>query len=195
APDSREHESLVVTTVKPSAIHAGMLAAGLEPGQPLRIEQERRIAPTGDAVRVEVATVLDDVPGPFNLLSDWVIRVEPDAQTSAPERLSSAPGWGLVFAGSRVDGRGYAADNTGTIVGLTGFGTEVIGASWTLSPWAAEDEPVWIVDAERIADYGTEVIVRISTGADNSRRADDPADPAGPSVVDDPDAARPRPER
>jgi hypothetical protein len=156
-PDAREHESLVVTRVKPSAIHAGLLAAGLEPGAPVRWEGDRvGEAARGAKVRVEVATVEDGKVGGFVDLVSWAVHKESE------QRLLDAEGWGLVFAGSRMDDReGYAADETGTIIGLTGFGTEVVAAAWGLSPQAAVDEPVWIADEERVPKVGTAVVVRV----------------------------------
>lgn len=155
-PDSREHESLVVTRVKPSAIHAGLLAAGMEPGHPIRWEGTRVGEPaSGAKVRVEVATVEDGTVGEFVDLASWAVHKD------TKQRLPDADGWGLVFAGSRMDERGYAADQTGTIIGLTGFGTEVVAAAWGLSPQAAVDEPVWIVDKERVPKVGTPVVVRV----------------------------------
>ena len=157
APDSREHESLVVTTVKPSAIHAGLLAAGFEPGHPIRWSKgEVEARAEGPGVRVEVATVEDGNTGAFVDLASWAMH------QGSGERLTEAEGWGLVFAGSALGEDGYAADRTGTIVGLTGFGTEVVAARWNLSPEATVDEPVWIVDTERTPKFGTEVVVRIT---------------------------------
>jgi hypothetical protein len=169
-PDSREHESLVVTTVKPSAIHAGLLAAGLEAGHPVawRGGKVDRTA-AGPRVTVEVAVVGKEGVGGFVDLASWVVNQE------TRERLPSAPGWGLVFAGSLLDGRGYAADKTGTIIGLTGFGTEVVAASWDLSPEASIDEPVWIVDKERVPAFGAEVVVRIRA-ANSEKPAGKPAE-------------------
>lgn len=157
APDSREHESLVVTTVKPSAIHAGMLAAGFEPGHPVRWDKGRvEASATGDRVRVEAAVVEGEEPGDFVDLALWAVHKDTE------RRLPEAEGWGLVFAGSVLDDEGFAADRSGTIVGLTGFGTEVVAAVWDLSPQSAIDEPVWIVDADRVPKFGTEVVVRIT---------------------------------
>jgi hypothetical protein len=176
-PNSREHESLVVTTVKPSAIHAGLLAAGLEAGHPVawrggRIDR----AAAGPRVRVEVAVVGKEGEGEgkegvggFVDLASWAVNQE------TQEHLPSAEEWGLVFAGSLLDERGYAADKTGTIVGLTGFGTEVVAASWGLSPQAAIDEPVWIVDKERVPAFGAEVVVRIRA-ANSEKPAGKPAE-------------------
>lgn len=156
-PDTREHESLVVTTVKPSAIHAGLLAAGMEAGHPVRWEDgELTEKATGDRVRVEVAVVGEDGPGDFVDLASWAVNKENG------RRLTDAEGWGLVFAGSVLDDEGYAADRAGTIIGLTGFGTEVVAASWSLSPAASVDEPVWIVDKEAVAAFGKPVVVRVS---------------------------------
>lgn len=156
-PDSREHESLVVTSVKPSAIHAGLLAAGLEPGSPVKWGPEGVEKPAaGPGVRVEAAAIGEEGPGDFVDLASWVIRKD------TGEGLAGAEGWGLVFAGSMTDDSGYAADKTGTVVGLTGFGTEVVAAAWGLSPTAAVDEPVWIVDKAAVPAFGVEVVVRIS---------------------------------
>jgi hypothetical protein len=156
-PDSREHESLVVTRVKPSAIHAGLLAAGMEPGNPVRWGPDGIEKPAaGPRVRVEAAVVGEGGMGPFVELASWVVRKE------TGDRLVGDKGWGLVFAGSVTDDRGYAADKAGTIVGLTGFGTEVVAAAWGLSPTASVDEPVWIVDKATVPTFGTEVVVRIA---------------------------------
>lgn len=156
-PDSREHESLVVTRVKPSAIHAGLLAAGMEPGNPVRWGPEGIEKPAaGPRVRVEAAVVGEGGMGPFVDLASWVVRKD------TREGLVGAEGWGLVFAGSVTDDRGYAADKAGTIVGLTGFGTEVVAAAWALSPTASVNEPVWIVDKATVPTFGTEVVVRIA---------------------------------
>jgi hypothetical protein len=172
-PDSREHESLVVTEVKPSVIHAGLLAAGLEPGRPVswrgaKVDEH----PEGPKVRVEAAVIGDDGSGPFVDLAAWAVHKK------TGERLTDAEGWGLVFAGSRTDERGYAADETGTIVGLTGFGTEIVAAAWGLSPEAAVDEPVWIVDKERVPPVGSKVMVRVSRVDDADESDEEPEDPS-----------------
>ncbi|MFK7884034.1 MAG: YdjY domain-containing protein [Phycisphaerales bacterium] len=154
-PDSREHESLVVTRVKASAIHAGLLAAGLEPGHPLRSGKDgtAQLA-TGESVVVMVR-LAEEPTGTFERLSSWAIHLDDEI------RLSEADGWGLVFSGSKIRDGQYAADQTGTIIGLTGFGTEVISAAWGLSHRAAVDEPVWIVDGDRVPAFGVEVVIRV----------------------------------
>ena len=171
-PDAREHESLVVTRVKPSAIHAGLLAAGLEPGTPVRWEGDRVGEPaSGAKVRVEVATVEDGEVGEFVDLASLAVHKESE------QKLPDAEGWGLVFAGSRMGERGYTADQTGTIIGLTGFGTEVVAAAWGLSPQAEVDEPVWIVDKERVPKVGTPVVVRVIAADKPEKKDEETPDP------------------
>lgn len=162
APDTREHESLVVTGVPASAIHAALLAAGLDPGGPGRVVQlrggtiERRPA-TGDGVRVEF--MVQDADGAWRAHdpASWVVR------RGSNERAD----WGgMVFAGSRFVMRGgrerYDADGTGVIVGLTTFGSEVIAPVRTVSPDSWVDEPAWLADADAMPARGTPVRVRVS---------------------------------
>lgn len=154
APDSREHESLVVADIKPSNLHAALLAAGFEPGTPMNInEQGERTPATGDELIIEV--IVEDAD-PVRIES-WVIRV--DSETP----LSDDPSWTtIVFAGSSLTDRGYAADAEGTLAALTPFTTEVIAPAWIISHRAEIDEPVWIANRERVPEQGTRVRVRIS---------------------------------
>ncbi len=155
APDSREHESLVVSKIEASNLHAGLLAAGFESGSPItRHESGNPVAAHGDPLRITVA--LEDRPDHFIPITDWVMRVE----TEHP--LIESEQWGgFVFAGSKFTQRGYEADGTGTLVSLTSFGDEVIAPTWTLSHLAEIDEPVWIANRDRIPTKNTPVIVRI----------------------------------
>lgn len=155
APDSREHESLVVSKIKASNLHAGLLAAGFESGSPItRNESGKPVAAHGDQLRVTVA--IGDRPDHFIPITDWVMRVE----TEHP--LIESEQWGgFAFAGSKFTQRGYEADGTGTLVSLTSFGDEVIAPTWTLSHLAEIDEPVWIANRNRIPTKNTPVIIRI----------------------------------
>jgi len=162
APDTREHESLIVTNVPPSAIHAALLAAGFTPGEPGRVTQladgsiDRR-PPTGDPVRVEF--LVQSAAGAWRTHdpASWVMRL------GTHER----PSWGpLIFAGSRFVVRAgrerYDADGTGVIVGLTTFGSEVIAPTLTLSPDSWVDEPAWVADPDALPARATPVRVRVS---------------------------------
>jgi len=153
APDSREHESLLVTRIEPSNLHAALLAAGLEPGDPVRARGGARLAAHGD--RVEILVRVGDDAG-FGALVSWVIDDE------RVRRVTEDPRWGgIVFSGSVLDDRGYGADSTGTIASLTPFSTDVLAPVWTVSPDAKTDAPEWIADPGRVPERGVSVRVRV----------------------------------
>ena len=166
APDSREHESLLVSDIRPSNLHAGLLAAGFEPGAPVRRRDGAIRAARGDRVRVLVR-IGDDGDGAgagdeddaWWPLVSWIIDDDREHRVTDDERWS-----GLVFSGSTIDANGYAADRAGTIASLTPFGTEVVSPVWTVSPQASVDTPEWIADNERVPEQGTRVRVRIVVG-------------------------------
>lgn len=155
APDSREHESLIVSSIKASNLHAALLAAGFESGAPLARDSDQRLVPAhGDPVVIEAAVQSDEPE--FIPITDWVMHIEQETGITQSERWS-----GLVFAGSKLTRRGYEADGTGTLVSLTSFGNEVIAPTWTVSHLAEVDEPVWIANRDRIPTKRTPVIVRV----------------------------------
>jgi len=153
APDTREHEALVVTTVQPSLIHAALLAIGAVPGSPGNLGESS--PPSGSGLTVEVIVRQGEAVD----VRDWV--------TDAPTR-SLRPMDGFVFSGSQIHTREnatrYDADGTGVIIGLTTFGSEVVAYRALMSPQAAVDEPVWIADPQVVPEIGAEVRVRIRLG-------------------------------
>lgn len=158
APDTREHESLVVTDVAPSALHAALLVIGLEPGHPALFDRGNRPIPAaGDAVIVELVTA----DGRASPVREWIESVR------TGENL---PRWEWVFAGSRLavrEGREwYDAEGTGVVVGLAAFGSEVIGPVKAFSPEASVEEPVWIADADRVPRRFEPVTVRVRAAGD-----------------------------
>ena len=159
APDTREHESLLVSTVQPSSLHAGLLAAGFEPGSPIAYEDDQPKPATGDAIVVEVQ--IDGTEDWIQLI-DWVAHVSEDL------RVIDAPNWnGLVFAGSVLtDSHVYKADREGALVSLMSWGFEVISPVWTISPDASVDEPVWIADRDMVPEIHTPVRVRFRSEVD-----------------------------
>lgn len=152
-PDTREHESLLVSDVSPSNLHAGLLAAGFEPGHPIEFKEGARIPATGDGVVVEVRV---DEAEEWVDLARWVVHVESGAC------VVEDAGWGgLVFAGSRVlEGGGYAGDREGALVSLTPWGFETVSPAWVVSPDASIDEPVWIANRDLVPELGDKVRVR-----------------------------------
>lgn len=175
APNTREHETFLVTSVKPSHIHAAMLVIGLNPGSPGRwVEADNRltpIQPTGD--RVDVRFIFASDTGQRTIADPltWIVRAE-DAMPFTRFESTQAPDPGWVFAGSRFvmrpppDGQRasevYDADGAGIVLGLTTFGSEVIGWSRMISPEAAIEAPAWIADFDKTPKPGTPVAVRIA---------------------------------
>jgi hypothetical protein len=165
SPDTREHESLVMTRAKPSHLHAALLAIGLKPGQPgsWKVEAGKLVPlpPTGDPLAITASYRATDGSEVTCPIADWVITAETH-QPFVP-RDAFAPRW--LFAGSVfVTRRGnevYDADGAGTVIGLTTFGSEVVAWRDTISPEASIDTPDWIADAKKVPPAGTPVIVRI----------------------------------
>ena len=182
APDSREHESLLVAQIRPSNLHAGLLAAGFEPGSPVRRRGGAIRAARGDRVRVLVrvehdgdAAGAEEANDAWRPLTSWIIDDDREHRVADDQRWS-----GLVFAGSTIDENGYAADRAGTIASLTPFGTEVVSPVWTVSPQASVDTPEWIADNDRVPEQSTRVRVRIVAVGDAEGRELDEKLPEAP---------------
>ncbi len=147
-PDTREHESLVMTRAKASHLHAALLLAGLTPGKPGGWTQEEDIQtafnPEGDRVVVELLWV--DAAGieRVDLATDWVEHVPTGRVLSD---VIAENGQGYVFAGSRMverEGRTwYDADMTGEVIGLMTFSGDLIAWSVPLSPEVRLQAPIF----------------------------------------------------
>ncbi len=160
-PDTKEHESLLVTDARPSHVHAALLAVGLTPGKPVTWTSEPgRVVPhppEGDRVRVEFIHRDDQGKEVVRTPSDWAVSARDGVPWPAGE---------FVFAGSILrDGPGgaaYLADREGTLVGLASFGTEVIAWPVVISHEAEVQAPEWIASAESLPPLGTPVVVRLT---------------------------------
>lgn len=161
APDSREHESLVLSSIQPSALHAGLLAAGAEQGSPQTRDTKNIVhSAHGDKVIVSVAIISqtngDRTIGDFVAIESWVVHLQ------RAQSLDTDPKWGgLVFAGSVLDQSGYHADHDGTLISLASFGNEVIAPTWLVSHQAELDEPVWIANTDTVPLKDTPVRIRL----------------------------------
>ena len=172
-PDTKEHESLVVSKARPSNVHAALLLLGLEPGKPgsFTWEGERLVPIDPEGPPVDVRFVLDagtereKVVDPLT----WIVNAK-DGQSFA-EREGDPSRPGFLFAGSRIVKRDlgegereyYLADGSdGALVGLTTFGSETIAWRRTISPDSSVTEPEWIANVAQVPPVGTPVVVRIS---------------------------------
>jgi len=160
-PDTKEHESLVVTNARGRDIHAALLMIGLKSGAPGLWDWTgpalEAHPPTGDAVEVFAAWSQDGATHEAPI-ARWVVSLR-DATTLAND------GGHFVFAGSRMVTRGgverYEAQGAGTLIGLTTFGGEMIAWSRMYHHDSGIADPQWIANAKAMPPRGTPVIVRI----------------------------------
>ncbi len=159
APNTREHEALVVTRAPARDVHAALLLLGLEPGKPgafvWQQEQLVTIAPTGAPLRVLVQV---QGSNDWQELASWV-------QSSAGGEAKPLDDATFVFAGSvfrTMQGKSvYAAEPEGTIVGLTTFGTETVALTRVMSPDASSETPHLIANVAKMPAFQTPVKVRL----------------------------------
>lgn len=174
---TREHEALFAFEGKASEVHAALVLIGLEAGAPGRwreVPRENdqsvieRVAPTGPALRIAVR-LADGTERPI----EWFARAAPiEAER---EHANDTPPSRFVFAGSRfVTNRRtgeerYAADSSGSLIGLVTFGDETIAAIDVIPDQAQIAEPVWEAATERMPEPGTRVKIMISSRESASR--------------------------
>ncbi len=175
-PNTREHESLVVVSSRPSQIHAALLMAGFEPGKPGRWIYENDtfdiIKPTGEKLDIRVRYVDAKGESIEHEIGKWIR--EAARRDEKPRPFPREP---FIFGGSRIEknapganddalGEHYVADMSGSIIGLVTFGDEMIGFSVVRSDQEAVQEPSWEIDPEAMPPIGTAVALIISKWKD-----------------------------
>lgn len=164
---TRDHESLVSTTVPARDIHAALLVAGARPGAPGTVEQTqagkvRVTQPTGSPIAVTFAYADPDGNARTVGPGDWITNEKDPDRGTLSETLGPMR---FVFAGSREGSQGgntyYMADYDGSIVGLATFGSECVAWDRVFSPWAAVHEPVWVGKNESIPSFRAPVLVTL----------------------------------
>ena len=120
---AKSHETLLVTRVKPSLLHAGLLALGLEPGKPGEWTQppgkEPAFVPPRGAL-LDIKVRWDDAKGKGReaAVTDWMV-------VAGTKRKTPPTRW--VFVGSDfLDDGQYAADAEGHHVSVANFVISVI---------------------------------------------------------------------
>ncbi|MCL2349236.1 MAG: YdjY domain-containing protein [Planctomycetaceae bacterium] len=120
AKNSKEHESIISTTAKPSIIHAGLLATGVEPGKPVRFTPEFEAA-SGPKVKMTVRW--QDAEGKRHEIDakDWVQEVNTHGCLQTDWVFS-----GSLFQKLENGKIRYLADVTGEIIGVSNFSGVVL---------------------------------------------------------------------
>ncbi|MCR4413073.1 MAG: YdjY domain-containing protein [Thermoguttaceae bacterium] len=149
---SKEHESVLVVPVKPSLVHIGLLALGVEPGHPVQY-QPKYVPASGP--EIEVTLIWKDEKGTRKTArgQDWVRNVKTKQAMEHP--------W--VFAGSDwIDNpytkrKEYRADVEGYLICVSNFP----GALLDLPVASSADDSELLFDAftERIPHKGTPVTI------------------------------------
>jgi hypothetical protein len=170
APNSREHESLVVITpAQPSQVHTALLMAGFTPGSPGRWKFENdtlsTIDPTGDSIDVRVRYV--DAKGETveHSIRNWIRGVPTSINETGEAVRPAFPDLPWIFGGSAIatnpkfmgPGEHYVADMTGSLIGLVTFGDETLGFAHVASYQEDVQTPEWEVNTETIPPMETPV--------------------------------------
>ncbi len=177
-PDTREHESLIMTRAKPSHIHAALLAAGFESGSPGLVDftgpKVVGRPPSGSPLRIEFIYTSAAGETITARPEDWIVDERSGRPLGAlPERpgvWGGSGGW--VFAGSRFVTRRdpetgapaevYDSDGSGVLIGLTTFGSETIAWGQVMSPESSITAPQWVTRNSAVPPFGAKVRVRLT---------------------------------
>jgi hypothetical protein len=148
----QEHESVLRTDARPSAIHFGLLALGVKPGEPAHVDQATRMwyPPTGDPIKISCQY----------LLNGKIVEVPACRMMRSVKTKTEMPALDWVFDGSRLlpDGR-YAADLTGYVVSIVNFDLTMIDVPELASN--ANETLEWEYDPGWVPARGTAVTMII----------------------------------
>ena len=143
-----DHEAVLRTTARPSAIHAALLGLGLEPGNPLRFIPERKewLPPAGPPIRIEVEW--EENGQTIRRRAGELMR-----NMRTGEAMPSHP-W--VFAGSELGPNGeYGADVTGQLVSIVNFEYTTLDVPRIASN--ANETLEWEINKEKMPPEGAQV--------------------------------------
>lgn len=152
---TRDHETVVVTSAKPSTIHAALLLLELTPGSPALYDIPTKVGTPPAGPRIGVSLEWDRPDGAVEHLTSGDVLAS-DRNIAPPE---------FLFAGSLIapnapsmgPGEHYVADYTGTIVGLATFGDELIAARAVHSPETGVEPEAWRIQSGVLPPIGTPI--------------------------------------
>ena len=162
-PGTREHESILTVSAKPSDIHLALLLVGLEPGQPLTWKEKddgeaELVPPRGPEVEVTLHFEHKGKAKSVNA-NQWIVN----QQTG---RVLQGNRW--LFVGSRFEEfegkRVYMADPNGSVLSLVNFGDEVLTRDTEVT--RDNDGKAWDANTPVIPEEGTAVTIRMKPVAE-----------------------------
>lgn len=149
--NTKEHESILSIAVPPSLVHAGLLAAGAEPGRPVQFYPEYVPA---EGPEVDIRLIWKDEKGDLqeSRAQEWVRNVQTGRALEYP--------W--IFTGSQMlkeeegsDKEYYYADATGELICVSNFPSAVLDLPIRSSD--SNDALMFEAFTEHIPPLGTEV--------------------------------------
>ncbi len=173
--NSKEHESVLSIAVRPSSLHAGLLAVGAEPGRPVQFYPEFIPA---QGPEVDIRLIWKDEAGNLHQspAQDWVRNTQTGQALQDP--------W--IFTGSQMlkeeegsDKEYYYADATGELICVSNFPSAVLD----LPIRSSDSNEALLFEAftEQIPPLGTEVTLVLTPKPAATK-------PAGESVEQGPAA-------
>lgn len=174
-PDTREHESILVTDAKPSMMHFALLLLGEQPGKPLKYDMDfdppKLVPATGPKVQVMIVTQVGEATREIPA-NRWV-------RDNKTEEMMKDNTW--LFAGSVYtkieDKRVYVADINGSAISLVNFGDDLLTLANTMTQENDSHGKVWAPRTKAIPKVGTKVTVRLRPlPAEEEDKAEDKAE-------------------
>jgi len=168
---TKEHESIVSTTAKPSHIHAALLLIGAKPGNPAMREAIDEagtrfidLPPKGD--RVEVFLVLGEDKKSEMPINEFIVPNEnlDETREADENKKDQFPTHSFLFAGSVLYGEGegprrYLCDQSGNMISISTFGDELLCLPGIHSH--ANGMLEWQVDGAKLPEVGSKVTLRL----------------------------------
>ncbi|MBL4701849.1 MAG: hypothetical protein JKX85_11395 [Phycisphaeraceae bacterium] len=157
-PGTKEHESILTTTAKPSHIHLALIMLGLKPGNPMtgkKIGNELKITEAkGPLVAIDLIYEHQGLKHHVHA-NQWIYNKT--TQASLKDHY-----W--LFTGSSFlknqDPPIYRADANGSVITLVHFGDDLLARHTQLT--SRNDNADWQAQTKKIPPIGTPVTVRLT---------------------------------
>ncbi|NJL32323.1 MAG: hypothetical protein HC898_12300 [Phycisphaerales bacterium] len=158
-PGSKEHESILTVTARPSHIHLALLILGMEPGSPMKWDwqgDEFKITPpTGPKIAITLHYTDAQGKAVDVAAHHWIRNQKLDQPLTDNHWL---------FTGSRTEIVGdqsiYRADVNGSAISLVNFSDDLLARPTHLTH--QNDDATWAAQTDAIPPLGTSVNIRLT---------------------------------
>ncbi|MGI6420557.1 MAG: YdjY domain-containing protein [Thermoguttaceae bacterium] len=119
--NTKEHESVLTVPVKAFVIHAGLLAAGAEPGTPVRWDPEYA-PPTGTEIEIEVLWKDEEGKVRKARAQEWVRDVSTGKAMAQPWVFAGS----MMYEDKETSRKHYMADSSGDLICVSNFASATL---------------------------------------------------------------------